>query len=90
MSDAGGGVWNDVALTRDRSAQGRLIHGAGDGNRTHVRSLGSFYTAIVRRPLVVSDCTQELIFRKATTTSHYAIICRLVSGTTAAFRAGLL
>ncbi len=24
--------------------------GAGDGNRTHVRSLGSFYTAIVRRP----------------------------------------
>src|ERR1700733_11589296 len=25
--------------------------GAGDGNRTHVRSLGSFYTAIVRRPL---------------------------------------
>jgi hypothetical protein len=33
--------------------------GAGDGNRTHVRSLGSFYTAIVRRPLVVSDCTCE-------------------------------
>ena len=28
--------------------------GAGDGNRTHVRSLGSFYTAIVRRPLVSS------------------------------------
>ena len=26
--------------------------GAGDGNRTHVRSLGSFYTAIVRRPLI--------------------------------------
>jgi hypothetical protein len=26
-------------------------YGAGDGNRTHVRSLGSFYTAIVRRPL---------------------------------------
>ena len=26
------------------------IDGAGDGNRTHVRSLGSFYTAIVRRP----------------------------------------
>src|SRR6266403_6247431 len=39
--------------------------GAGDGNRTHVRSLGSFYTAIVRRPLVVSDCTQESIFRTA-------------------------
>src|SRR5271163_1489840 len=28
------------------------VYGAGDGNRTHVRSLGSFYTAIVRRPLV--------------------------------------
>jgi hypothetical protein len=27
------------------------VYGAGDGNRTHVRSLGSFYTAIVRRPL---------------------------------------
>src|SRR5215472_11923511 len=27
------------------------VSGAGDGNRTHVRSLGSFYTAIVRRPL---------------------------------------
>src|SRR5580700_9140409 len=26
------------------------VYGAGDGNRTHVRSLGSFYTAIVRRP----------------------------------------
>ncbi len=26
-------------------------------------SLGSFYTAIVRRPLVVSDCTQKLILR---------------------------
>src|SRR6266404_6066473 len=38
-------------------------YGAGDGNRTHVRSLGSFYTAIVRRPLVVSDCTQKLILR---------------------------
>ena len=25
--------------------------GAGDGNRTHVRSLGSFYIAIIRRPL---------------------------------------
>jgi hypothetical protein len=41
------------------------VYGAGDGNRTHVRSLGSFYTAIVRRPLFVSDCTQELIFRTA-------------------------
>src|SRR3984957_19749925 len=35
-------------------SQGRgWIYGAGDGNRTHVRSLGSFYTAIVRRPLGV-------------------------------------
>ena len=31
-----------------------MIYGAGDGNRTHVRSLGSFYTAIVRRPLVLN------------------------------------
>jgi hypothetical protein len=30
---------------------GPRVYGAGDGNRTHVRSLGSFYTAIVRRPL---------------------------------------
>src|ERR1700730_14875492 len=39
----------------------RTVHvfdGAGDGNRTHVRSLGSFYTAIVRRPLTqLFDCT---------------------------------
>ena len=37
--------------------------GAGDGNRTHVRSLGSFYTAIVRRPLdsVLPHYTQERI-----------------------------
>jgi hypothetical protein len=33
-----------------RSGFNKLV-GAGDGNRTHVRSLGSFYTAIVRRPL---------------------------------------
>ncbi len=38
-----------------------LIYGAGDGNRTHVRSLGSFYTAIVRRPLFpdTPDYSQE-------------------------------
>ena len=30
--------------------------GAGDGNRTRVRSLGSFYTAIVRRPLIPLVC----------------------------------
>ena len=35
------------------------VYGAGDGNRTHVRSLGSFYTAIVRRPLK-SDSTVPL------------------------------
>src|SRR5215472_13221812 len=27
------------------------VTGAGDGNRTHVRSLGSFYSAIELRPL---------------------------------------
>src|SRR5208282_1303554 len=35
------------------------ISGAGDGNRTHVRSLGSFYTAIVRRPL---DCLTRRLY----------------------------
>ena len=32
-------------------SEGNKVTGAGDGNRTRVRSLGSFYTAIVRRPL---------------------------------------
>src|SRR5262245_60881393 len=36
---------------KDVSGLYNVIYGAGDGNRTHVRSLGSFYTAIVRRPL---------------------------------------
>jgi hypothetical protein len=42
-----------VGANKYQSAQGsyREENGAGDGNRTHVRSLGSFYTAIVRRPL---------------------------------------
>jgi hypothetical protein len=30
--------------------------GAGDGNRTHVSSLGSSRTAIVRHPLELRDC----------------------------------
>ena len=47
------------------SGLSRSESGAGDGNRTHVRSLGSFYTAIVRRPLVLFHCTQQLIFRTA-------------------------
>ena len=47
------------------------VSGAGDGNRTHVRSLGSFYTAIVRRPLTLQlidytplsdSCSAVLIF----------------------------
>jgi hypothetical protein len=36
---------------KDLSGPYNRLYGAGDGNRTHVRSLGSFYTAIVRRPL---------------------------------------
>ena len=39
------------ATSRRKGNQIIKIYGAGDGNRTHVRSLGSFYTAIVRRPL---------------------------------------
>jgi hypothetical protein len=38
---------------------GPRVYGAGDGNRTHVRSLGSFYTAIVRRPLDILDSTRK-------------------------------
>jgi len=30
------------------------LHGAGDGNRTHVRSLGSSYSAIELRPLALN------------------------------------
>jgi len=41
-----------------------LKSGAGDGNRTRVRSLGSFYTAIVRRPLW-GHCTREWAGGKA-------------------------
>ena len=32
---------------------GSEMTGAGDGNRTHVRSLGSFYSAIELRPLAI-------------------------------------
>ena len=49
-------------VSRHKSRDGRCVRaaestwilrisGAGDGNRIEVRSLGSFYTAIVRRPL---------------------------------------
>jgi hypothetical protein len=44
-----------------------VTFGAGDGNRTHVRSLGSFYTAIVRRPLTLQlidyTPTKRLVLR---------------------------
>jgi hypothetical protein len=33
------------------------LHGAGDGNRTHVRSLGSSHSTTELRPLIVSNCT---------------------------------
>ena len=42
------GALGDPTRKGDRVIE---VYGAGDGNRTHVRSLGSFYTAIVRRPL---------------------------------------
>ena|ERR1700678_849131 len=50
-------VSKESRINRDFAEQ---IYGAGDGNRTHVRSLGSFYTAIVRRPLAIAggDYTQ--------------------------------
>jgi hypothetical protein len=49
-------------LSQVRPFESLLESGAGDGNRTHVRSLGSFYTAIVRRPLVESNYTAEFNF----------------------------
>ncbi len=45
----------------------RVNSGAGDGNRTHVRSLGSFYTAIVRRPLISSAAIIPQLIRCANT-----------------------
>ncbi len=44
---------------------GSKMTGAGDGNRTHVRSLGSFYIAIIRRPLFAAD---EAIIQDETST----------------------
>jgi hypothetical protein len=43
-------------VSGERTIESSLLYGAGDGNRTHVRSLGSFYTAIVRRPLWSLAC----------------------------------
>jgi|SRR5580704_15585882 hypothetical protein len=48
------GIWKlQRVMEIEKSTVCPLESGAGDGNRTHVRSLGSFYTAIVRRPLFV-------------------------------------
>src|SRR6266513_6006576 len=40
-----------------RTIESSLSYGAGDGNRTNVRSLGSVCSITELRPLVVSDCT---------------------------------
>ncbi len=39
-----------------RTIESSLSYGAGDGNRTHVRSLGSFYSAIELRPPASLAC----------------------------------
>jgi hypothetical protein len=44
------------AMSGRKASKANCTYGAGDGNRTHVRSLGSFYTAIVRRPLIPLVC----------------------------------
>src|SRR6266851_4870612 len=59
-----------------------LESGAGDGNRTHVRSLGSFYTAIVRRPLTSILRTLYTISRRSIGVKRLSLIgkcCRNVS-----------
>ena len=63
-----------------RGCVSALESGAGDGNRTHVRSLGSSRSATELRPLVVSDCTQELIFRTPLPciSLHYSCLLRLI------------
>jgi hypothetical protein len=47
--------------------------GAGDGNRTHVRSLGSFYSAIELRPPAAS--TQRRIASTSTGTQEMRGLC---------------
>jgi hypothetical protein len=55
---------------KDLSGPYNDLVGAGDGNRTHVRSLGSFYTAIVRRPLDI-DFTTVRLQSKPNSVSQY-------------------
>src|SRR2546427_12340497 len=51
------------------------VFGAGDGNRTHVRSLGSFYTAIVRRPLCRKINKTAKFLQEFFTRSFRARVC---------------
>ena len=52
-----GKIWKRKAVIGKHKNNATVLEsGAGDGNRTHVRSLGSFYTAIVRRPLIPLVC----------------------------------
>src|SRR5438876_4067795 len=52
--------------------------GAGDGNRTHVRSLGSFYTAIVRRPLTSILTALYTISRRSIGVKMQSFICKVL------------
>src|SRR5205807_10478957 len=55
------------------------LYGAGDGNRTHVRSLGSFYTAIVRRPLLIPLILPTIVSWEQPLRSRKEKILRLVN-----------
>src|SRR6266700_4530153 len=62
---------------RKRSGFNKLV-GAGDGNRTHVRSLGSFYTAIVRRPLTSILTALYTISRRSIGVKMHSLICKVL------------
>jgi hypothetical protein len=64
-----------------KAIESSVSYGAGDGNRTHVRSLGSFYTAIVRRPHVAQALRlyimRPLFVQTRTTHSPSSSSCQL-------------
>lgn len=47
------------------------------GTRTRVRSLGGWRSTTELRPLVVSDCTQEVIFRTAFVSDSASTLARI-------------
>ena len=64
--------------SRGRPVGSSVSYGAGDGNRTHVRSLGSFYTAIVRRPLTSILTALYTISRRSIGVKMQSFICKVL------------